>query len=237
MMMQPLMTRSIRYGLRAVMTYDQHPDNPLSHDGSIRLAAFNDHHRLSRPETCQDPREFLRELLAPHNPEAGKIPEPEWGEMSTREMLRRFPYPGVILPITIYKGGPGCTMVRTEGQEKMPWGGTHIGWAYMPPEHFPDGGAPEARNLVQLRMSELERYLNGEVFRVYLEEDYQRRQPVVGDIYNYEEKTDPSTGEISTTARYGYPAVGILEEALAELLAELGLTPREIQDAAGEWRK
>ncbi len=220
-MIQPLMTKNIRYGLRAVLAKDPGSEHPIQEDDEIAVATFGIHQHLSSREHPSDTLDFLRELLHPHHPGTRHVAQQKWRELGYQEILRSFPYPGSILPIILYdEGSQGC---RFKTSHQGPSGGTHIGWAYCP-----SGEDDEKRVLQAVR--KLEMHLNEQVYQVYLEENYQRTQGV-GDLYNWKAGQDQQ-GEKTLTMEPGYPE----PEFLDSVLREMDLDPDDLQAAlASKW--
>ena len=222
MMQRPLMTKSIRYGLRAVMTYGRGADNPLEGHELVKFAASHSHSHLSNHEISRNPRDFLQELLGPHNPGLERLPREEWENLSSKEILERSPYPGIILAVNLHDHGANGARLSLESDR--PCGGEHIGWAYTPRDTHPPGATPPdsaaaaaARSRIRQTMSELEQFLNGQAFKISLEENYQVSPVIVGELYNHVTQADPETGLSTAIAQPGYPDENVLNEALTDL--------------------
>ena len=242
---QALMTKSIRYGLRAVLTYDEHPEHPMQPENRNALITFHRHQHLSSRPHPTDPLDFLRELLEPHHPEIGRLSEDEWNGMNSRDILQRFSYPGPIHALILHDGGSRGCRIRMPHDDHS-GGGRQIGWAYREPgrtgnqtqdrtgEKDVDNGRDSAWEREDQRLTEniarLEQYLNGLVFRMHLEDNY-RRTYCLPDIYSKPE-LDQKAGRI--TANHGYPEPEELDEALQELIED----PEDLQLALeARWKK
>ena len=232
-----LMTKRIRHGLRAYLTYDTSPEDPRGYDNTTCIATWHRRYAIGDLQPRANPHEFLLDLLGEYHPELENMDQDQENrflDTDLKDILERHPYPGYIRPLFMYEHGD---TVLSTGPFSCPWDSGWLGWVYITPEKVREHqirDPEQAERIIQEEIKLTQAYGNGEVYTVEVEDDYQVVE-AIGSIYHLEETGLPGQGPAVVLPAPGYPSPGELDELLRD---SQYLQPTDLALAlAGEWQE